>query len=144
VRLNTTIQSNHAPYHAVNLAFIALILLIFTYSLIFKEDNHPIPALLTLATGEIPPSKGLSASFSEIVRGNFDEALSHNPHAIRVFLFFAAQLFLRIGTSMALLFLSIPRLGRLALIDSAVSIALFSWCFAPLIAYTFSITLRLL
>jgi len=125
-------------YHIINGIFILLIISIFIYSLIFRKDNHPIPALLTRITGEIPPSKGLSASFSEIVRGNLDEATLINQHSLRIFAFFALQLLLRIFFSL-LVRLRSESVNLLVIIDSVVSFSLFLWCFAPLIVYTVSL-----
>ncbi|MDX9768999.1 MAG: hypothetical protein RBT19_01455 [Tenuifilaceae bacterium] len=132
-KLNSDISTR--AYHYVNLligiAFAGVIL----YSLIYKANSHPIPALLTEATGEIPPSKGLSASFSEIVRGNFDLANAYNPFGIRIFAFFALQLLLRAFFSIVVM---LKRNGAVSIIltDSIVSTLLFAYCFWPLIVYT--------
>jgi hypothetical protein len=121
-------------YHIVNLIFSFIIAIIFVYSLIFYADTHPIPAMLTETTGIVPPSKGLSSSFSEIIRGNFYQSLTYNPHGIRVFSFFALQLLLRIMFSL-LVKLKGEMISRIVLIDTVVSIILFLGCFAPFIAY---------
>lgn len=122
-------------YHLVNIFFILLIAAIFSYSLIFKGDSHPIPALFTQATGEIPPSKGLSESFSEIVRGNLVDAARINPYGLRVFAFFALQLLLRIFFSLSTR-IRPDKIFAIAIADSVVSLVVFIWCFAPLIEYT--------
>ena len=122
-------------YHNINLLIGITFTGIFIYALIFRGNNHPIPALLTEITGEIPPSKGLSASFSEIVRGNHELAIAYNKDGIRVFAFFAIQLLLRILFSVFLVQQK-QNVTRLALADSVLSIALFTFCFWPLIAYT--------
>ena len=125
-------------YHIINLCFVVLIIGILLYSLLFHGNNHPIPALLTRLTGLVPPSKGLSASFSEIVRGNFISATLLNPYGLRVFSFFIIQLFTRALISIALRYEWI-KISRLALIDIVFSIFLFAYCFAPLIVYTFKL-----
>jgi len=108
---------------------------VFIYALIFKGENHPIPALLTKITGEVPPSKGLSASFSEIIRGNLRVATIYNPHGIRIFAFFAIQLVLRCLFS-AVLEIRRKSITGLAIADSTISITLFTYCFWLLIVYT--------
>ncbi len=133
---------NNRVYHIINAAFGGVILCIFVYSLVFY-GNHPVPALLTDITGFIPPSKGLSASFSEIVRGNFDEALLLNPHSLRIFAFFIIQLLTRILVSIVI-HANWIKLNRVAIIDIIFSILLFGICFAPLIEYTFRLFAKLL
>lgn len=122
-------------YHSINLLIGIAFTTIFIYVLIFRGGNHPIPALLTELTGEVPPSKGLSASFSEIIRGNLRLATIYNPHGIRVFAFFAIQLLLRLFFSVILV-IKRKSITRLALADSIISVTLFTYCFWPLIAYT--------
>lgn len=129
---------NKRTYHIINLCFVVLIIGILIYSLLFHGNNHPIPALLTRLTGLVPPSKGLSASFSEIVRGNFISATLLNPYGLRVFYFFIIQLFTRALVSIALRY-EWMKISRLALIDIVFSIFLFVYCFAPLIVYTFKL-----
>lgn len=133
---------NNRVYHIINAALGGVILCIFVYSLIFY-GNHPIPALLTDITGLIPPSKGLSASFSEIVRGNFEDALALNPYSLRIFAFFIIQLLTRILVSITI-HASWVKLNRVAIIDIIFSILLFGICFAPLIEYTFRLFAKLL
>ena len=128
-------DSKEQSYHLVNIMFLLMIVAIFCYSLIFRGDNHPIPAIFTEVTGEIPPSKGLSESFSEIVRGNFTDAARINPHGLRIFAFFAFQMLLRVFFSLSVR-LKPDRILSLAIADAIVSLTLFLWCFAPLISYT--------
>jgi hypothetical protein len=141
--LNKIRAKTEFSYHTINVVFGMVILLIFLYSAFFQGNNHPIPALLTDITGEVPPSKGLSSSFSEIVRGNFDNSHTYNPYGIRVFSFFALQILFRVFFSI-IIKLKYFRIKHVLLIDISLSIALFAWCFAPLIAYTFRIVYSLL
>lgn len=129
------IGQKERSYHFVNGLFILTILLVLLYSFLFTGTTHPIPALLTEVTGIIPPSKGLSQSFSEIVRGNLSNAENINPYSVRVFFFFAIQLLLRIFFSL-LIRIKPGKIKVLALSDSAISAAFFFWSFAPLITYT--------
>jgi len=130
-------------YHIINIAFGSVILGIILYSMLFRGTNHPIPALLTQITGIIPPSKGLSASFSELVRGNFEAAALLNPFGLRIFTFFILQLFTRVLTSLAIEGEWI-KYSRIVIIDSLYSFALFGICFAPLIRYTIQLFTNLL
>ncbi|NVO08769.1 MAG: hypothetical protein HXX16_02285 [Bacteroidales bacterium] len=134
---------NNRCYHIINICFASIILGILFYSLIFRGDNHPIPALFTKLTGIIPPSKGLSASFSELVRGNFESALILNPYSIRIFSFFIIQLFTRAFISLAVAG-SWMKTSKIILIDAFYSTTLFVFCFAPLISYTLSLFAKLL
>lgn len=134
---------NNRCYHIINISFASIILGILFYSLIFRGDNHPIPALFTKLTGIIPPSKGLSASFSELVRGNFERALILNPYSIRIFSFFIIQLFTRAFISLAVAG-NWVKTSRIILIDAFYSTTLFVFCFAPLISYTLSLFAKLL
>jgi len=134
---------NKRCYHIINLAFGSIILGILFYSIIFRGSNHPIPALLTQITGIIPPSKGLSASFSELVRGNFEAAVLLNPNGLKIFSFFIIQLFTRTLVSIALEGEWV-RFSRIIILDSLYSIMLFGICFAPLIGYTIQLFSKLL
>ena len=134
---------NKRVYHIINIAFGSVILGIILYSLLFRGNNHPVPALLTQITGIIPPSKGLSASFSELVRGNFEAAALLNPHGLRIFLFFILQLFTRAFISLAVEGEWI-KFSRIILFDTLYSLLLFGVCFAPLIGYTIQLFTNLL
>ena len=74
-------------YLLINLLLVLVIVSVVLYSALYKAHTHPIPALFTELTGQVPPSKGLSSSFSEIVRGNFDIAYEYNPYGLRIFSF---------------------------------------------------------
>jgi hypothetical protein len=134
----TSVRAYHYVNLLIGIAFAGVIL----YSLTYKANSHPIPALLTEITGEIPPSKGLSASFSEIVRVNFDLATAYNPYGLRIFAFFALQLLLRAFFSMILM---IKKNGVVSIIltDSIISTLLFACCFWPLITYTLQQVMQL-
>lgn len=134
---------NKKGYHIINIAFGSIVIGILLYSLLFKGNNHPVPALLTQITGLIPPSRGLSAGFSEIVRGNFDQALLLNPYSLRIFAFFIIQLLTRILVSITVEANWI-KINRVAIIDVLFSVLLFVICFAPLIGYTFKLFSKLL
>lgn len=130
-------------YHIINLALGSVILGIIFYSLLFRNSSHPIPALLTQLTGIIPPSKGLSSSFSELVRGNFEAAALLNPYGLRIFAFFIIQLFTRLLVSIAIEGEWL-KFSRIVILDSIYSITLFGICFAPLIGYTIQLFTKFL
>lgn len=134
---------NNRNYHIINISFASIILGILIYSLLFRGDNHPIPALLTNVTGLVPPSKGLSAGFSELVRGNFVEASILNPYSLRIFAFFIIQLFTRALVSVAIEGNWI-KISLIVIIDTVYSSILFLICFAPLINYTISLFTKLI
>ena len=130
-------------YAAVNALFIAVILAIFIYSFVFKTEKHPIPALLTQSTGLIPPSRGLSKSFSEIVRGNIRAAKLINPHSLQIFAFFLIQLVMRVAGFVAAKIIGSPFPVKGIAVDVCISLALFAFCFAPLISFTFRLFVQL-
>jgi hypothetical protein len=74
-------------------------------------------------------SRGLSRSFSKILRLDVEGALKHNPYAIRIFLFFAFQLAFRIIFSFAY-----RRFGdRIITADIVLSAIYFLMAFYPLV-----------
>ena len=140
---NSKVSNSRVAYLVLNISFTAIIMAIFLYSAFYKNSNHHIPALLTQETGIIPPSKGLSASFAEIVRGNISTALEMNPHSIRIFSFFVIQFLLRTVILIALKKNWLP-VSRMVTIDVSISVILFVVCFAPLIEFTLKLFAQLL
>jgi hypothetical protein len=141
--LTESSSTSAISYRAVNIIFIGVIGFIFSYSVMFHGDNHPIPSLFKEVLGLNPISKGLSASFSEIVRGNLQRAIEYNPYSVRIFAFFALQLLLRIFFSIVVK-LKGNRIFPIVITDAAISTLLFFWCFAPLIGYTLDLFLNLI
>lgn len=131
------------PYLKVNSAFALILLLVFVYSLVFSHNNHPIPAALTQLTGIVPPSKGLTAAFSQIVRFNFTNACILNPYGLRMFSFFLIQFILRV--SLIVIELKFPNSvkTRTIVVDMLISFSLFIYCFYPLIEFTLKLILQL-
>jgi hypothetical protein len=95
---NRKVRLLSEPYLIINIVFAGVILLIFAYSGIFSpdKDSYPVVCIHQKLTGQPCVSCGLSHSFSLIVRGRIEEAYKWNIYAMRVFLFFASQLLLRI------------------------------------------------
>jgi len=99
---NSSLRIRNEPYLLINLFFTGVIIIIFAYSAVFspEKDNYPVTCIHEILTGETCVSCGLSHSFSLIVRGRIDEAYQWNQYGMRVFLFFASQLVIRIVFSL--------------------------------------------
>lgn len=110
------------PYFIINLILAGVIMIIMGYSFFFSpdENRYPVPCIHEKITGEPCPSCGLSHAFSLIVRGRIDEALEWNSQALRVFLFFALQLVMRIGLGMVAMS-GYEKLRKIAIADAVVS-----------------------
>lgn len=122
------------PYLIINIFFAGAIVLIFAYSGIFspEENNYPVMCLHEKLTGEPCFSCGLSHSFSLIVRGRIAEAYQWNHYGMRVFIFFASQLILRVTFSIHYLrYVNLQR--QLIIIDSVGSGVIFLIAFRPFI-----------
>jgi hypothetical protein len=103
-RKSSTVQNlkvilRNKPYLIINIFFAGVILLILVYSAIFspEKSNYPVACIHEKLNGEPCFSCGLSHSFSLIVRGRIDEAYKWNIYGMRVFLFFASQIILRVA-----------------------------------------------
>jgi len=126
------------PYITINLILAGVILLIFMYSGFFSPDkgNYPVVCIHEKLTGEQCASCGLSHSFSLILRGRISEAYNWNLYGLRVFIFFAAQLIMRVVFSV--FFMKYPDSGKqLVTYDIAVSVMLFIVSFLPFIKWIF-------
>ena len=132
---NREVRLRNEPYLIINIFFAGVILLIFAYSGIFSpiKDNYPVACIHEKLTGEPCISCGLSHSFSLIVRGRIDEAYQWNPYGMRIFLFFASQLVLRVAFS--IFYLKYPDTRRqLIIVDCIGSGIIFLISFWPFIA----------
>jgi hypothetical protein len=121
-------------YIKINLIFGVIILFVFAYFLSFssREQNYPLPSFYNEITGKKSISTGLSRSFSELIRGNLDEAKEYNAYGPRLFIFFLAQFFLRIIFSY--LYSSQFIISNYIIFsDSIISFILFIICFWPFI-----------
>jgi hypothetical protein len=121
-------------YFAVNAILGGVIVLIMGYSAFYSPDgnSYPIVCIHEKLTGEPCPSCGLSHAFSLIIRGRFDEALEWNSFSIRIFLFFAVQLLMRI--TLGIRSLKTDRwLKQLTVTDAVVSSAMAIAAFYPFI-----------
>lgn len=127
------------PYLLMNAVFAGVILLIIGYPAVFSPyaNAYPVVCIHEKLTGLPCPACGLSHSFSLIVRGRFTEALNWNSFGIRIFIFFLAQLFMRIVFSIN--YLKDPSTRRsLIVFDITGSIILFLISFYPFIHLLFA------
>ena len=126
------------PYLVINVVFAGIVFLIMLYSGIYspQKNNYPVICLHEKVTGEPCVSCGLSHSFSLIIRGRIQEAYSWNVYGMRVFLFIAAQLFMRIVFS--LLFIRYPdNRKQLIYFDISGSVVIFLISFWHFFSYIF-------
>ncbi len=127
------------PYLIINLIFAGILLMIFAYSGIFspQKDNYPVACIHEKLTGQPCISCGLSHSFSLIVRGKFSEAYEWNVYGMRVFLFFLAQLIMRVVFSISYIRFADTR-KQLIIMDSVGSVSIFVIAFWPFVLNIFS------
>ena len=126
------------PYLLINLILTGVILLVFAYSGFFSpsKDNYPVVCIHEKLTGEPCVSCGLSHSFSLILRGRISEAYDWNVYGLRVFIFFAAQLLMRIVFS--IFYIKYPDSNKqLIIYDIAISVMLFLVSFLPFIEWIY-------
>ena len=128
VKLNPSGRS----YFILNVILTGVILSIMGYSFFYSpdEERYPVPCVHQVITGEPCPSCGLSHAFSLIVRGRVDEALQWNGNSMKVFLFFALQLIMRIALGARTL-ITERGLKQIAITDAAVSSAMALAAFYP-------------
>jgi hypothetical protein len=109
-------------YFTVNAILAGVIMLIMGYSAFYSPDrnDYPVVCIHEKLTGEPCPSCGLSHAFSLIVRGRFEEAMEWNTYSIRIFLFFAIQLLMRIAFGIRSL-MTDRRIKQLTVADAVVS-----------------------
>lgn len=126
------------PYLMVNTALAGVIIIIMIYSGIFSPEtnNYPVECVHEKVTGQQCVSCGLSHSFSLIIRGKIYEAYAWNSYGLRIFLFFAGQLIMRILFSK--IYLARPDSRKqLIIYDIAGSSVLFLIAFMPFLVYIF-------
>jgi hypothetical protein len=124
------------PYLTINVVLTGVIMLVMIYSVIFSpdKDDYPVTCIHEKLTGEPCVSCGLSHSFSLILRGRVDEAYQWNVYGMRVFLFFALQLLMRIAFSLFYIRFTDTR-KQLIMMDIIGSILLFLIAFRQFFVY---------
>jgi hypothetical protein len=132
------IRFRNEPYLLLNIILAGVITMVMIYSGIFSPDknDYPVECYHEKITGQPCVSCGLSHSFSLILRGRLDEAKSWNNNGLRVFIFFASQLLMRIIFSFVYLKHRHIR-KELILMDSVSSAILFIVTFLPFLLYVF-------
>lgn len=128
--------SDHDPatraYLIINGSLAAVFLLVIAYAAAFDpvRANHPVPCVYTAITGEQCASCGLSRGMSHAVRMNIAQARLVNAYSPAVFLFFAAQVLMRIVVS--LLLIKCARcINKLVIADALLSCGMFFAAFLP-------------
>lgn len=129
------------PYLAINIIFAGIIILVMAYSGIFSpvKNNYPVICIHEKLTGEPCASCGLSHSFSLILRGQIDEAETWNRYGLRVFIFFAAQLLMRVVYSLYYIRYAQHR-KYLIIADASGSALMFLIAFWPFIRWMILMT----
>ncbi|MDX2415762.1 MAG: DUF2752 domain-containing protein [Bacteroidales bacterium] len=122
-----------SSYQLINIIIAGVIIAIFIYSGIFSstQNSYPIQCVHQQLTGMSCPSCGLSRSFSEIVRLDFQAAAEWNKYGMRVFLFFFFQLIMRLSNILYLRQAShnIKALSRFDIAISSLTFLLAFWQF---------------
>jgi hypothetical protein len=131
---NLRVRLRNEPYLIINILLAGVILLVFAYSGIFSpgKDDYPVACIHEKLTGEPCISCGLSHSFSLILRGRINEACQWNVYGLRVFLFFASQIIMRMAFSVFYLKNTDTR-KQLIIIDCIGSVIIFLLSFWPFI-----------
>lgn len=120
-------------YIKINLLFAGIIIAVIIYSGIFSAQNeHPIKCAHFEQTGVPCETCGISRSFSEIIRFDFQSAKDFNRNGIPIFLFFIIQLVFRILLSLVYARKWI-RQRNVIILDGIISLALFIITFKNLI-----------
>jgi Protein of unknown function (DUF2752) len=126
------------PYLLINMVLAGVVMLVMIYSGIFSPDtgNYPVECIHEKLTGVPCVSCGLSHSFSLILRGRIDEAYQWNIYGMRIFIFFAGQLLMRILFSRV--YFKNPGIrSQLVMFDIIGSSAIFLIAFMPFLVWIF-------
>lgn len=133
------IRLTREPYLFINILLAGAIVCIMIYSAVFSPvtNNYPVICVHEYLTGIPCASCGLSHSFSLIIRGEFAEAYRWNVYGMQVFIFFTAQLLMRIAFSGY--YIKYPANRRwLINIDSVGSVIVFAIAFYPFMRWIIS------
>lgn len=127
-------ELKNESYLKINLILAGVVIGIMVYSGFYSpyENKYPVKCIHERLTGQQCASCGISHSFSLILRGRIGEANEWNPYGMRVFIFFAAQLLMRLLFS-AYYTVDRDRRKNLILYDIAGSATLFIISFFPFI-----------
>ncbi len=127
-----------SEYKLVNRLFLIVVGSIFIYSILFDPEkmNYPIHSLCNKY--DIPvkkcKSKGLSRSFSYLVRLKIDKARNLNKYSVKLFLFFLLQLVFRLFVE--IFYNSLGK--KIWLYDIIFSLIGFVYAFYPFLSSSFT------
>jgi len=141
VAISRYVPADRDSYLVINLVLATVILLVFIYSGIFSpgKDNYPVVCIHEKVTGQPCISCGLSHSLSLMIRGRIAEARTWNANGPAIFIFFAAQLIMRILFSACRV--KYPSTGKeLIMYDISGSTVLFLVAFFPFLINIFSLS----
>ncbi len=88
-------DNKNQSYFIVNLIFVIIIGVVFSYSYFFYPNNQPVKCVHKQYTGKNCSSCGLSRAFSSFTHLNYTEGKNYNPYAFGCFAFFVFQFLLR-------------------------------------------------
>jgi hypothetical protein len=128
-------NSSQNSYFTINLLIAGGIVIIMIYSGIFSASGTPHP-IRSMHTNPVA-STGLSRAFSELIRGNYTQALRYNIYSVRIFIFFSIQIIIRTAWAI-FLFRNIFSKNSLAIADILIAVLLFLWAFLPLVFAQFN------
>jgi len=129
-------ETDRKVYRLLNRIFLAILLGVILYSLMFSPEKHhrPVPSGSVLFSDQATISTGLSRSFSAAVRFDFESALEYNPHGPRVFLFFIIQILMRVSVLVLVSRIPVSALPVIIWIDVLLSVFLFLVTFWPFLS----------
>jgi hypothetical protein len=130
-------------YLAVNIAFLLILITVLMYSYSLHSFREHIVCIHHKYLGINCPSCGLTRSFSAILHHDIAAARQCNIYGMRLFLFFAVQIILRI-TALALVLFFSRKIRLFVLLDWMISLVLFVYCFYPFIFSTFYLFYKML
>lgn len=126
-------DSTKSSFFIINLFFVILIGVVFSYSYFFYPNNQPIKCVYKLETGKNCSSCGFSRAFSSFSHLKIEEGKQYNIHALPCFGFFLFQFFLRIFYILYNLNKKKDVLPIVIYGESLLTIILFLYCFFPLL-----------
>lgn len=117
-------------YKKINMIFIIMIMFIFFYCFIMPFLNFGFHSSCEGMPLIYCKSRGLTRAFSQILRFNFEEAITYNIYSIKIFAFFLIQLMARFFINVII---RVSNLRIVVIFDVFFSIILFIFSFYNLI-----------
>jgi hypothetical protein len=120
-------------YVIISLVFFIIIGVGFAYSYFFYPNAHPVDCIVRSYTGVDCPTCGFSRSFSYYSHFEYGLGRKFNKLSWPVFLFFAAQFFLR-SSVVAYYYCGVRKFSNtFVTVDIIISISTFLLAFLPII-----------